>query len=347
MRLYASFLVSLCLPVLASAATTRPADAKDLYARITETYMMGKFDDLAVALKESTRRMKDFTAEQRVDILYVRKALAECRPAWWHACKKGKKVSITQAIWGKRVEVTYDPEGKGGLQLTTGPVGMSITASWKPEDMDSTDRGMYGFLKGDITCGGIWSNLETGKIWAGLSLQTVRGMNERERLQLNRYMAFRSNLAALYYSTPSARRYYMHIYFASFFYDNWGKGPMSGARRAVCAMIMGEILKDPTRYPSLKLPRGLDAKNAEEALGKHYKFALKRDATWTIAEDRLMRLAIKSFAAANDKNVLKTEKVILPNKLVFAIDVKADEAIRSKRDKWIKQRFDKAKGGGK
>ena len=344
MKLYVSFLASLCLVTSARAAAAPRGDAGDLYSSITDAYMTGKFDDLEGALDRAAKRMKDFTAAQKTDILYVRKTIAECRPKWWDACKAGKRTVIAQAIWGETVRVIYDPEGKGGLQLTSGLEGISVTASWDHKTMDSTDKGMYGYLKGDMACGSVWSNLAAGEIWSGMSLQILAKMNDRDKLRLNRYISFRANLAALYYTTPAARRYSMHIYFAAFFYDKWGTGPVSGARRAVCAMIMCEILKDPTRYPSLKLPRKLDANNAEETLGKHYKFAIKRNATWTIAEDRRLREAIKSFAATADKNVFKTEKVTLPNKLVFAIDVKVDEAIRSKRDAWIKKQFDKAKG---
>ena len=346
MKLYVSFLASLCLLTSARAAAAPRADAGDLYSSITDAYMTDKFDDLKGALVQAVRRMKDFTTAQKTDILYVRRALAECRPKWWDACKKGKKTLIKQTIFAKTASIVYDPDGKGGMRLQSGLGGIGITTSWDRTAMDSTAKGMYGYLKGDMACGSIWGNLTMGNIWSGMSLQELAKMDDREKLRMNRYMSFRSNLAALYYGTPSSRRYSMHIYFASFFYDRWGKGPVSGARRAVCAMIMCEILKDPTRYPSLKLPGKLDADKAEEKLGQHYKFAIKRNATWTIAEDRRLREAIKSFAATADKNVLKTEKVTLPNKLVFAIDVKVDEAIRSKRDAWIKKQFDKAKGRG-
>jgi hypothetical protein len=346
-KLYVSFLASLCL--LTSARAAEPGgDAGDLYSRITDTYMTDKFDDLKGALTKATGRLKDFTAEQKTDILYVRRALAQCRPKWWHECKAGKKTRIRQAILGKTATIIYDPDGKGGMRLQGGLGGIAVTTSWDRRTMDSTDKGMYGYLKGDMVCGSIWGNLTMGNIWSGMSLQKLAKMDDREKLRMNRYMSFRSNLAALYYGTPSARRYSMHIFFAAFFYDRWGKGPVTGTRRAVCAMIMCEILKDPTRYPSLKLPGKLKADKAEEKLGQHYKFAIKRKATWTIAEDRRLREAIKSFAttAGADKNVRQTEKVTLPNKLVFAIDVKVDEAIRAKRDAWIKKQFDKAKSSG-
>jgi len=342
MKLCISFIVSLCLPALAGGASATKVDAGELYSKITDAYMTGKFDELKTSLAQSIRLMRHFTAQQRVDILYVRKALAECRPKWWDACKAGKKTFIKQPIFGKTAHVAYDPEGKEGLRVKSDMGVLVAEVSWDPKSMDSTEKGMYGFPKGDIVCGGIWSNIATARLWLSMPLKLMQKMDDRDKLQLTRYMSFRTNLAALYYTTPSSRRYFMHIYFAAFYYDNWGKGEVSGARRAVGAMIMSEILKDPSRYPSLKLPKKLDAEKAEEKLGQHYKVVCHRNRPWTIAEDRQMRAAIKSFAAAANQTVFKTEKVILPNKLVFAIDAKVDETIRAKRDAWIKKQFDKA-----
>jgi len=211
--------------------------------------------------------------------------------------------------------------------------------------MDSTAKGQYGFLAGDQTSVGIWSNLATAQMYTMMPLQTLSQMNDRDKQRLNRYMSYRANLAVLYYTTPPGRRYAMHIYFASFYYDKWGKSPGAGTRRAPCAMMMTEILNDPARYPSLKLPGSLLDANTEEALGKHFKKSIKRDALWTIAEDRRMREAIKAFAAQDDRDALETEIVILPNKLVFALDAEADAARRPQRDAWIKQQFERAAMG--
>jgi len=345
-ELRAFIVAGLCLLVGVPPASARAADADGLYARIADAYMTGKFDELDTALGGAAKQMDRFTDEQKADVVYVREALAECRPSWWAACKQGKQARIRQEVWGKRFEVFYDPQGKGGVNMSSGLGGMRVTVSWKPEDMDSTASGLYGYLKGDQTCVNVWSNVAIGQIYAGLPLRTLARMNDRDKLRLNHYMSFRANLATLYHATPPGRRYALHIYFASFYYDKWGKGPGAGTRRAPCSMVMMEILRDPSRYRSLKLPRSLPAKNAEEALGKHYKMTMKRKAVWTIAEDRRLREALKPFAAANDKNVLKTGKVALPNKLVYAIDVKADAAYRPRRDGWFKEHFDKAKGAG-
>lgn len=88
--------------------------------------------------------------------------------------------------------------GRGGSK--------TFTVSWKPDEMDSTARGMYGYLEGDMACVNIWSNLTMVKIRAGLSLRTPARMNDRDKLRVNRYMSFRSNLATLYHGTPPGRQ---------------------------------------------------------------------------------------------------------------------------------------------
>ena len=159
MKLRTFLAAGLCL-LAAGAATSRAADATALYDRIADTYMMGKFEDLDKALAEAAKRMGDFTPEQKADVLYVREALAECRPAWWAACKQGKRVRIRQPILGRRFEAFYDPKGKGGVNMNTSLGAKRITVSWEPEEMDSTDKGMYGYLPWAIrsapTSGPIW-----------------------------------------------------------------------------------------------------------------------------------------------------------------------------------------------
>jgi hypothetical protein len=197
---------------------------------------------------------------------------------------------------------------------------------------------------GDQNCVNVWSTLGTAQIWKGMSLHAYAKLPDAEKLPISRYMSFRSQLATLYHTTPPGRRYGLHIYFAAFYHNKWGKGPMSGTRRANCAMLLAELLADPSKYPSLKLPRSLPAKHAEMALGQHFKHAIKRGAVWTIAEDRAFREALKAFAAANGKAVEKTQQVRLPNKLVVHLDPETDnERFRAKRDAWVKERFDKAK----
>ncbi len=231
------------------------------------------------------------------------------------------------------------------MKFRSNSSGTSVTMSWDHKAMDATGGGTHGYEKADIIAGGVWAHLARAQVWSRMSSRVLSKMSVREKLRFNRYLGYRGNLAVLYYGTPASRRFFMHIYTAAFWYDTWGKSEISGARRIVCAMVISEFLKDPSRYPSMKLPDQLDTANAEENIAKHYHGFFNRKTVWTIAEDRCLREAIKAFSLAN-RNIYKTEKATLPNKLIFAMDIKVDDTIRAKRDVWIKAQFDKAKGGG-
>jgi len=339
-KLRAFLVASLCL---LAAAPAGAAEGGDLYARISDAYMMGETGKLSAALTEAAGSMGSFSDSQKADILYVRQALAECRPAWWDKCKTARgRVSIVQPLLGKTVRAYYDPARKPGMGIKTRRGRTYVTAGWKPADMDSRDEGRYGYRKGEVTERSIWDTLAAGQVYSAVTMQVVAKMTGRQKLQLERAIAFRGNLVAIYHALPPARRYAIHTYMASFYYDKWGKDPMAAPRRAACGLVLCEVLANRASYPSLKLPPRLPAANAEAALGQHYKLTVKLNATWTISEDRLLREAIKRFAAANDTSVSQTGKVALPNGLPAAIDPKVDNTLRPKRDAWIKQQFDKA-----
>ena len=314
-------------------------EGANLHARIEKAYMAGDWDDLDAALRAAPKALGDLTDEQKADVAYVRTTLAQCRPAWWAACKAGKKTRIRQELLNARVMGYYAP-GTGGVKVTSGRLGPVLTLEWDPQVMDSTEKGLYGYQKGDQTCLTTWGSLSTGEVLYRLLRARVSTDDEARKMRINRYLAFRSNLNSVYFSTPPGRRYGLHIYMAGFM-DQWYPGPTTGCRRAVCAMFLGEVLTKSDKYPSLPLPRNLPADQTEKALGTHYKFQLKRSALWTIGEDRAFREALKAFATANDKTVFNTEIVKLPNGLEFHLDPDKDNAsYREKRDAWIKEKFD-------
>ena len=345
---------SLCLSVLfvtagvvaTSAGARRPTGAETappdgLYDRIVWAYMDGQWEELASALAAANKSAAPLTPPQRADVAYVRQALAECRPAWWLSCKSDRKTPIRHTLWGKTFLATFDPLAKDGLNIRFEPSPRVLTLKWNGTKMDSRDKGEYGFLRGDMVNMSIWGTLGTAQVYALVPMDTLRSTDERSKLRLQRFLRFRSNVTALYHSGPPARRYALHIYLAAFL-DQWGKGPLAGCRRAVGAMFLCELLSEPSKYPSLALPKSLPAEEAEKQLGRHYKFRIRRKSHWTIAEDRSYREALKPFVGANG-NVLKTESVMLPNGLTLSLDDEKEAALRPKRDAWVKARFDAAR----
>lgn len=325
-------------PAAAPKAEPSAARAGDFHARLLSAYMDGKWDELDKALAARPAELAGLTAEQRADVAYVRQAMAEARPPWWKLCKAGQKTSFQPTVWGATLSATYDPAAKSGLEMKAGTPKPTFTFNWPAADMDSTEPGEYGFLKGDTLGLGIWQNMGMAAALAGLP--PLRSLGEKDSLRLNLYSDFRGNLTALYCGAPPERRWGLHIYLAAYM-PQYGKGPLAASRRAAAAMFLVEVLKSPAAYPSLKLPDTLAAEGAEEKLAVHFKFKIVRRTQWTIAEDKAFREAVKTFAVANGQKVFDTGKVTLPNNLVFALMPDEDNAYRPVRDTWLKAQFDK------
>jgi hypothetical protein len=127
--------------------------------------------------------------------------------------------------------------------------------------------------------------------------------------------------------------------------EKYNQMPTVGSRKAAGALFLAEILANPAKYPSIRLPSALSEDGSEEKLAEHVRNKIEKH-SWTIAEDKALREAIKSFAAANENGVLQSQKAVLPNKLAVSLDPEADKPLRSKRDAWLKLQFDKAFAGG-
>jgi hypothetical protein len=122
---------------------------------------------------------------------------------------------------------------------------------------------------------------------------------------------------------------------------------MAASRRAATAMFLAEVLRAPSKYPTLKLPDTLEADGAEEKLCDYFrKNRLRREDRWTVAEDKSFREAVKIFAATSDQPAAMTGKGILPSGLAFSLVAEEDVPLRAKREAWIKTQFDKAAAKG-
>ena len=157
-----------------------------------------------------------------------------------------------------------------------------------------------------------------------------------------RYQDFRGNVTALYYGTPKSRRWGEFLYLLAW-NKKYAQMQNVNARKAAGAMFLAEVLSEPSKYPSLPLPKSAPAENTEEKLAEHYRNWIEKH-SWTVAEDLAMRKAIHAFALANDEGVLRSQQVALPNRLKVSLDPAADAAFRADRDSWLKARVEKALG---
>ena len=114
------------LIVCASAAVG--AETQDIHDSLVVAYLDANWDEAEQLL---TSKSKEFAAltdpTQKADVVYVRQAIAECRPAWWKSCKAGKHAAFKALVWGRTLDVVYEPGTKFNTQMRV--TNLSTTAT--------------------------------------------------------------------------------------------------------------------------------------------------------------------------------------------------------------------------
>jgi hypothetical protein len=313
----------------------------DPYQRLCKAYMDGTWDDLEKDLKPG-KEPPGLTAEQRVELAAIRAAFAECRPAWWQSCKAKLAGQIHPVVWGRTLDMTFDPAGGEGLRMSVANNRIALTVSWPTADMDNREPKEHGFSKGDMINFLIWNTMGRAQSWSQVSSQALLSPSEKDKMGLAHYQFFRSDVTSFYYGTPTARRWSAFLYLVTW-KPHYAAQADALARKANAAMFLVEALTDPAKYPTLSVPRSVAADGAEEKLAGQYANWIEKHA-FTVAEDIALRKAIQKFAAANnDPLLLRTQQIVtLPNKLAISLDPAGDEKLRPLRDAWLKKQVDKA-----
>ncbi len=328
----------------ADKSASSGASVGDLYSRISDNYLQGKWDDLDKDLQSPASELSALTAQQKSDVDYIRQVLAECRPAWWTECKAGKKTQIRPILWSTRLNVMYDPNTNNVNFAGFGPTTL-LTVGWKPDEVDNTAHAEHGFSKGELQTMSIWGGLGMGQAWVAATSATMSN-DEKTRVHLSRYLAFRNNVSNVYYGTPRSRRWSFWLYLAAYM-DKYAKMPEVECRKVIGSMLLAEVLANPARYPSFKLPAKMPTEKFDARLADHYRQFVEKH-SWTVAEDKALREAFKAFAIANEKDVFKSCKVQLPNGQIHSLESTEDDApLRVKREAWIKAQLDKAEKASK
>jgi hypothetical protein len=357
MRRFAGWTLIVCLTAAtATAATDAPkagaakttaaaptkADALELYNKIVGEYLQGDWEALDKDFRAPAREFGLMTPAQKQDIAYVHQVLAECRPPWWVQVKAGQAGPFRATVWDQPLTIVFDPKGKGGISISNKGGGAEITASWTPAGVENPAQAEHGFTVGDLVAVGIWQNMGMAATNAGVSPQEFQALcaTAADKARFQAFINFRDFLTAVYYGTPGSRRWQVWLSLHAFGGEA-GKDPNNAPIRAIGSWYLAEVLQNPSKYPSVKLPEKLSGDGAEELMAAYLKSKMVRD-EWTLAEDKTLREATKQFAIANDKSVLQYLKVMLPNRLVFSFRKEEDAILLSKRDAWIKQQLDKA-----
>lgn len=314
----------------ASVPTTAAAE---LYSQIVAKYAGSQWETIGDDLGKS-KDIAGMTKEQQADVTYIRQAVNDGRPAWWNQVKQGRKMQVGARLWQRAVTLVWDPSlDPGIINMQTSGGQLTFTTSWPASDMDSAVQAEHGFTKGDLAYVQIWGAFEMAEIYSSLSVQRLNTLDQPQKVKLNRFMAFRGTVTAAYFGTPRAQRWAgflsLDAYLASHL-TNDGFIP----RKPFGAMLVQEIVSHPSKYPSLRIPRNVNADNAEGAFATNFMNQFERT-TLTFAEYKGLREAVKEFALANDTKIYESGKVVLPNKLGMALNPDEDTEMAKLRNKWL------------
>ena len=324
--------------LLAQATPVLPADPLQ---RLVDAYLAGRWDEVEVMLKGAATEWRNIPSSDQAKVNYIRQSLSECRPDWWKRCAAGEKFSFTPTVWDRAVPLTFDPAAKQsvGWNLVHGKLAWTIT--WPSAVKDNPVAIGRGFTKEDLHHLNAWSALGSVEAWSAIPLEAQTNLTADARMLLMRYLDFRSNVTDVYYATPQARRWGLWICLAMYVGENAGN-PIRSAREAVAVMFMSEVAANPTRYPSIQLPKTLPAEAVEEKLAGELRLWIEKHG-WTLGEDKFLRDATATFAKANGRSAHLRGQVTLANGLVVALDPEKDKLLRPKRDLWLKSKLDAAK----
>ncbi|HET6252131.1 MAG TPA: hypothetical protein VFE47_30880 [Tepidisphaeraceae bacterium] len=322
-------------------ALAAPPPGESLHDRIVRQYLNGTWDDASAELLSSAKQALALPPAEKADVDYIRKTIAECRPAWWKTTKAGQKVRFRPVVWGHTLSGTYDPAAKTNIQINFTNGVPAVTLTWNAKEMDDPAEAEHGFTKGELNDLTVWSTLGTAQSWMDIPLRSQTHLDAAGNMLLTRYLGIRGGMASAYYGTPRARRW--SLWLGCWAYNaEHAKDPTIMCRKAMGAMYIAEVVGHPKTYPSVKVPKEIPASDTEEKLTPFYKDGLGRT-PFTLAEDMALREAIKAFASANENKPRATGTVILPNGLAVALDPAQDKPLSAKRDAWIKA----ALAGGK
>jgi hypothetical protein len=328
--------------LIAAAATSShavdPPAESAVYDKLVSQYMAGKWDDLEAQIKSSTRSPDTFSIAEQTDIDYITKALGECDPAWWKLLLAGRRTPVKASIFNVPVTAVFDPQQKSGLSAQFGD-DRTFTLGWAPGELGSSKQAEHGFTKGELAAGGIWSELGMASGYAQASLSSLTSSSEAERLKLQRVLSFRGDLAATYYGNPRTRQWWLFLAL-QYYRPQYQKTPTVMSRKSLGAMFVAELASHPGDYPSIKLPTVQDADHAEEKLVSAVHDHIERHG-WTLAEDKLIREATKSFALANASALHTGGPLKLANGKLISLEPRDDVALQSKRDQWLFEQLTK------
>jgi hypothetical protein len=318
-----------------AAGEPAAAQSPEGYDQIVADYLSGNWESLEKSIAPTNKSLNKLTSSQNLDIKYIRESLAECRPAWWKLCKANQEINFRPSIWGKTMIASFDPGAKNNLNINFANGQASMTFMWAPQDMDNPAEAEHGFSKGDLSDLNVWQLIGSAGALAVVPIEQQVNLPEAGKLKLQRYMDLDGNLTGVFYATPKARRWGLWVDLAGYL-NGYAALPTVNSRKAIGSMFLAELVANRAKYPSIKLAEKLPDDGIEENLCIALKNSIEKN-PWTLAEDRRIRDAIKAFALLNQKDLLQTNRVKMPNGLIMSLDPAGDGANQTARDSWLKK----------
>ncbi len=305
-----------------------------------DAYLEGNWDAAAGVLAASNRELMALPVSEQPKVAYIRQSMTECRPAWWARCKTGESFVFTPKVWGNAVPATFEPAAKNPVQLHFSRGKVLVTLMWPATMAENAVAKARGFLPADLFHLNVWTTLGMAEASVGIPLQAQTNLTPAAQVLLGQYLDFRSNLTGVYYATPKARRWGLWLCLVMYVGENAGVQVRS-AREAIAVAFMSEVVANPTRYPSIPLPKKLPDVDTEEKLAWELRLWIEKHG-WTLVEDKLLRDVMAACEKSNGRQALQKGQITLANGLVIDLDPAKDQPLRRQRDQWFKSKLDAA-----
>lgn len=346
-----TWLVAVLAGLLAGNAPAAPphearvAEAAKDMADLQKAYMAGDWDKLERLHTAAKRQSAFLTPGQRKDLIYIQRAAAAYRPKWWRYVTRASNTTFTARIWGREFKANFIPSNALGGQAPIGIEGGKLinVVTWRPQMIDDPDElkgwlaKKHGITKGHAAEAIVWHELGHNYVSNFLPLKHVLELYRNHSIIYFHLQEFYADMTSLYHSDPPARRLAM-MFRTDSLEANDTRDPHVRAGHAIGAMILAEVLSDPSKWPSFHLPKKTPPKDPERVCILHLWDHL--DPGWTFAEDKAIRSLVYEFIRRKGKLVLTSRAtVFLDNGLRFKLPLGEDREHQKKRNAWVVEKL--------
>jgi len=329
------------------------AEAQNCYEQLVDTYLHFEAKAWDAACKASLKYTGSFTAQQRSDVAYMRKAALEYRPDWWKNTKSSTSVSFPAVIWGKTITANYMPSGAlGGEGLIYDPVTekLHVVVTWQPHMVDSTKvlegdaAAAHQMTEGNEAEAIIWHELGHNYVTLGFDEDQLRDLYTKYQILYMSLQEFYADMTALYHCSPPGRKASFLIRVPSFHWNNVNDEHVRGAL-GIGSYLLANILSDPAKWPSFHLPTAVPETDPERKCILYMYEHL--DPQYTLEEDRNLRELVGKLIHAQGAAIFRSKGTIpLPNRLEYKMTPSEDRDLQVKRDAWVAATLKKAIDSG-